>query len=239
MTDTSEFEPEEWKDTRVTVVAGGLQQPIADLVERLAALQVKSLRDIVGESENGYCASVLMLSVLVFESLIARASHLRKMRTTMERSELSALKHLLVLDPAFPADLMKDLTEIYVLRDALAHAHLWFEEIELSERGSLDVTSRSLASGYGDPKHRAHVERSTGRTRRLNLGATPTSIGLLEAAVAMKALGEGIARLVHIDALESAASERRIKYQGQRVQFWGLAKELERMHLAKPERPAS
>ena len=86
MSDNEPWDFEDFGDERVTVYAGALQQPIADLTAALAGTQIKSLRHVVGERENGYCASVVMLSVLVFESLVARASHLRRLRGLGERN---------------------------------------------------------------------------------------------------------------------------------------------------------
>lgn len=239
MSETEDWGPQDdIHDEKVTVVAGGLQQPIADLVAALAKSQIKSVRPIVGERENGYCASVLMLSIFVFESLVGRASHVRKLRTSIGRKfdkiERTSTSYVRVLDPTFPQTLINDLEEIYVLRDALAHGHMWTIGFTIRQHGT-EYTSLKKHEGYGDEKYRAAVDEKTGRTRRLGLNALPSEIGLVEAGTALKKLGEAVEQLVKADALESAASERTIKYNGKNVKFWTLCIELERLWLEKPQ----
>lgn len=239
MSNFDEWGPEDdIHDDKVSVFAGGLGQPIADLVSALAKAQIKSLRRVVGQQENGYCASILMLSVLVFESLVGRASHLRKMKTTIGRKgdkiERTSTSYVRILDPSFPQNLIDELEEIYVLRDALAHGHMWTIAFTIRQHGT-EVTSLKMHEGYGDAKYRAIVDEKTGRTRKLGLAAIPSEIGLAEASTALKKLSEAVAQLVHSGALEFPAARARVRYGGQHVEFWALNNELQRLYLEKPE----
>lgn len=238
MNDADDWGPEDdIKDDRVTVFAGGLLQPIADLIGTLALTPVKSDRSVVGERENGYCISILMLSVLAFESLVGRISHLRKLNLGVDRqqskTESNSHTYLPIVDPSFPAALLEDLTDIYVLRDAIAHGHIWTVEYMI-RRDAIDVTSRSIHPGYGDTKHKLRVDQSTGLTHRLALNALPSEIGLREAATALKTLASCIRRLVDAGAIELPAVQRRVRYNGSLVPFWSLSHELERLWIEKP-----
>lgn len=231
-----DWEPEdEINDDRVTVFAGALAQPIADLIESLSLRQIKSAQDVVGEHENGYCISILVLSVLAFESLAGRVSHLRRRDVGLERQESSTLKFLRKVDPAFPLKLMEDLVDVYLLRDALAHGHIWTVKYTMG-RGGATVTSRERHPGYGDPKHVDRVDGNKGVTKNLGLNVLPSEIGLREASVAMRTLAATIQRLVDIGAVELPAVVRRVKYQGKYIGFWSLADELDRLRELKPKR---
>ncbi len=220
----------------VTVFSGALQQPIADLVAKVADAGIKDLGDLVPEKENGYCAAILMLTVLTFESLVARASHVRRRDTKVERKnnfeERNTISYLRLLDPSFPQTLLDEVEELYVLRDALAHGHVWTLEVVTRPHGQ-EITSRERHGGYGNPAHTRVVDEKTGRTRKLGLNAIPTQIGFPEAAAALTKLSEALQRLVSVNALEPAAVRRNIAYKRKLTDFWTLGSELNRLQVEK------
>ena len=72
-----DFDPNaDFQGDMITVVGSAFHQPIADLIEKLAARKHKSSDGyMVGHFENGYCASIVILLVLAFESYVSRISY--------------------------------------------------------------------------------------------------------------------------------------------------------------------
>ena len=206
----------------ITIVGSAFHQPIADLLERLAARKPTPSNDFMaGNFQNGYCASIVILLVLAFESYVSRMTYHRtkgaaESRKTAPRSTPDYLKHI---DPTFP--FAEELQDIYILRDGLAHGHLWSVDYVLNAGGS-HVKKRELFEGFGDVKMRSRVDLTTGKTRHLGLNVLPTSVGLKEAAVAFRIIAESLHYLINAGFIEQAAVRSAVRYGGKNTQFWSL-----------------
>jgi hypothetical protein len=69
-----------------------------------------------------------------------------------------------------------DIEEAFVLRDALAHNHIWESQIIWDQKGSLGAIAWRLHPGYGNDRFRRVVDQETVRTHRLGLNAYPTRV---------------------------------------------------------------
>lgn len=105
--------------------------PIITLIEKLDELERKVPNEVqTSNMENGYSVGIISLAVFLLESAIGRAQHLDGIQPPMR-----ALDY--VTDSLGQEGLGADLEELFVLRDVIAHNHLWDAEITYGKEGNL------------------------------------------------------------------------------------------------------
>lgn len=218
------FDPSaDFEGDMITVVGSAYHQPIADLIAKLDARMAGASGGYrVGHFENGYCASIIMLVVLAFESYVTRVSYLRFRSHQESRGQgIGALAYLKsVVDAGFPHG--DALADVYIVRDSLAHAHLWSVDYVI-RHDRTDVTRRELFKGYGNKNMATHVDLTTGVTKHLGLRVLPTSVGVKEAAAVFKVIAETLDYLVKAGMIEQPAVRGQVSYGGKLMQFWTLS----------------
>jgi len=130
-----------------------------------------------------------------------------------------AHQYIKQLDPEF--HLLEELQDVYVVRDSLAHGHLWSVDYVI-RHDRTDVTKRELFDGFGDPKMRLRVDLDTGKTKHLGCNVLPTSIGVRDAATVFRVLAMSLDRLVKAGLVEQAAVRGHARYDNKNIQFWSL-----------------
>lgn len=206
----------------ITIIGSAFYQPIADHIGKLAACKPNSpTSPNVGHHENGYCASIVILLVLAFESYVSRMIYLHHRKTGEGRSQEQRQTHRYIqhLDPEFP--LLEELQDVYVVRDSLAHGHLWGVDYVI-RHDRTDVTKRELFEGFGDKKMRQRVDMDTGKTKHMGCNVLPTSIGVRDAATVFRVLAMSLDRLVKVGLIEQAAVRDHARYDSKNIQFWSL-----------------
>lgn len=231
----TEYIDEDWavgdeiRGDEISVFSGGLLEPIGALLERLAVSPPRSHPDSVGERENGHCVAIISLLFLAFESFVGRAGHLRRLNTGEDRDakvHAHTTAFLKALAPDFQEELLLDLAETYVLRDAIAHAHVWSIEYVMRESGT-QVTGMEKHPGYGNKRLDTMADTQTARTMRRSLRVIPSKIGLEEVHAVFKTLRAVLGHLVNAGALETAVIRRGIRYRSHRYfEFWSLDTEI-------------
>jgi len=202
----------------ISIIGSTYCQPIADLLEKL--LQKERIQDSrlhSGYHESGYAASVILLLVAMFESYVARLHHCNREQITA-RSE-DKLKAVDVMGYVFP-DLtgLEELAEVYVVRDALIHSHLWV----------LNVREATRNTSYGDNKFKRRVDEATRRTKNLGLNVVPTSIDREDALKVFNAIWEALLEFKDKDSSTLASSGHQIRFNGEQMPFSKLRDEIEK-----------
>lgn len=163
----------------VSVLYNRLLQPIADLFELMDSSGPRGPNDFqASEPENGYSSAIVVLSVLALESALNRVRHVRN-----ENERVSPIETLRNLRAGELAD---DVEELFVLRDIIAHNHIWQERIRTNNEHKTQLLSAELSSGYGDRKYSKVVDMETRLTRRLKLDVVPIRIHRATAVVVLK-----------------------------------------------------
>jgi len=177
----------------VSVLFVNLLQPIFDLFQLLEQSDPKGLNEVqAGMLENGYAVSVIALSVLVVESALNRTRYVRNER--QRESAVDTLKRL------GAADLANDIEEAFVLRDIVAHNHIWTAAMRWDDNIGMALDSAEKLPAYGDHKFNRVVNSKTRVTRRLHLDTFPnrihraTAIAVLKKTVEVLKFLEGIDR---------------------------------------------
>jgi len=102
----------------VSVLFVNLLQPIFDLFELLEQSDPKGPNEVqAGMLENGYAVSVIVLSALVVDSALNRTRYV--LNEPKRESAVDTLRRLSA------GDLAHEIEEVFVLRDIIAHNHIW------------------------------------------------------------------------------------------------------------------
>ncbi len=156
-------------DIWITCIGDAYKQPIADLVENLHRRYPR-----LSYMEKDYSLPIILLSVAMFESYMARAAYLslspEDRKRIPELFEESVVKGQLKTGYDIFQDLyasypkISEIREVYVLRDALTHNHLW----EYTTDG--EVIRRILG---GNKAYKENVDFDTLTTKTLKLPILP------------------------------------------------------------------
>ena len=188
----------------ISVFGGALVEPVATLLDRLFATPHPGITDVqTGARENGYAVSTCLLLVVMLESFIARA------RMITQNTSLRQIRQpLTFLRSAYPqCPFLGDVDELFVIRDAIAHNHIWHAQFATGRKRWMELPS-------GDHKWQAAVDPDTGTTRRLKLKVQPTMIDRYDVAVV---LDKVLATLGFINGQEGG----RLGIEGLRGHFLG------------------
>jgi len=211
------------KETQVSILGSSYFQPIADLIDRLTARsRPKSNAVRSSNFEHGYAASIVLLLVAMFESYIVRVRYIQ--RAQMPSNLRSALDVLLFFYPRLRH--RKALTDIYVLRDAIFHNHLW--EIEYSWGGSPAMVLHGAARdpAFGDKKYSVRVNPSTRRTRALGLSVVPTRVDHRDARRVFETVWKTLLFLESKNRNQCYVSHLHVRFRSKTVLFGDLVAHL-------------
>lgn len=203
----------------ITVVGTSYFQPIADLIENLLKKTAPAPHPM-GTScrENGYSASLVVLSVALLESFVSRLKFLRI-------DEISSGKSI----PDQLADLFADLPnknaleEIFMLRNIVVHNHVWHLDLT-------DIDS-NVAPTLATPKelkfqtsktYDTIVDISTKRTRTLHLNASPTAVDRNDVGRVLEVVWETLIFMNEKNFGHTPLAGQTIWFRGRFAQFGDL-----------------
>lgn len=176
----------------VSVLFVNLLQPVFDLFGLLDRCDPQGPNEVqAGSLENGYAVSVTVLATLIVESAVNRTRYVRAEH--QRESAVATLKRL------GAGDLGSDIEEVFVLRDAIAHNHIWIAATRWDDKGGMALDSAKKFAEYGDQKFRSVVDPATRLTRRLQLDVFPNRIHRGTAVVVLKKVVEALRFLEALD----------------------------------------
>ena len=159
-------------DQLVTIVGSSFFQPITDLLARLMGQPKPASSDVQTSShENGYCASLVLLLVAMLESYVMRVRYINRDRFSIKR--ISVVEYLRQLYSDYQRE--NELIEIFVVRDVIAHNHLWEIDFAWSEDSVMTFLQAEKESTAGDKKYKKVVNEQK-RTNALELSILPTKV---------------------------------------------------------------
>lgn len=153
----------------ITILAGNYMQPLGILIERLVAKRREGLKDIkANEHETDWAISSILIAVVMFEGWLMRV---RYDLGANAPNEHQALAFYDALRQTYP---LPDVTEAFVMRDIVAHSHLWTVTFAWDDSGHSLVGSNLMTGG--DKKYKRVVDSTTGLTIGHQLHANPKLI---------------------------------------------------------------
>jgi len=211
----------------VSVIGMSSFQPLLSLVEVLESREANEPNVVQASAwENGYSCSIVVLSVLLLESAINRTHYLRE-----RQGKFQAVEYFtgLVSDPAISPpdpDLAVHVAEVFALRDAVVHNHLWESKIFEDDDFSLKFAARPrLIPGYGRSRM-PEVKNYAGRSHCLKLNLIPSKIWRREAYIVLKTVGRALKKLESMDRNYFYFSFRSFKFRGRNMRFLDVLDEI-------------
>jgi hypothetical protein len=209
-------------DTIVSVIGSQYLQPIADLLG--AFLKRKPPKsDTVGSAyyEGAYVVSILLLLVAVVESMAARDRHFN--------ANAPARKHTAV--PEYMKELYRyrgyaRLSELYVIRDAIFHNHIWVLQILTRASGTRKLLSANRVYWSGNDRLTQRLNSRTFRTKLLRLNAIPSRMDRKDLLKAFDVAISSLRFLEQRGAKPVQILRTIIGFQGARIPFSQLRQEL-------------
>lgn len=197
----------------VSILGSGYFQPIADLIERSLKWPVTKRGSVNAlYYDNIYATSVILLMVATLESYATRLRYFH--RTVAPGQRLTVANYIKRVFPGFR--LQKAVTEVFVLRDAIFHNHLW--EIDFTWR-PMTLRSATLLPHLEDGKFKAAVNHRTRRTRNLRLHLVPTQVTRRDALKVIDVVWKALLFLEGKDRRYCYVSDEHVPFRGKMVLF--------------------
>lgn len=214
----------------ISCLATNFKQPIAVLVKRLLAVQLPDFPDEPPRSsEVDYANSLIVLLVLQFETWISRARHFDKRTHAKKNNEAYVLPWMKLLNDPKLQPIIDRLSEIYFLRDAIVHNHIWtYTQSWIQGRAHysnfhLDLTWQSKPKKFNDIVNGKLPLLSFPRTKKLNLIVVPTFVGRREVAAVFKTVKDALRILDELGYVKIVPKTPHVCFEKQlSYPFWSL-----------------
>ena len=227
----------------ISCLASNYKQPIAVLVERLLALQLpESPDDKPREPEVDYATTLVVLLVLQFEAWVSRARHFDGRTHITKDNKEHVLPWLKSLNDPSLKQIIDRLTEIYFLRDAIVHNHIW-TYTQSWVQGNAHYSNFAFDFTWqGRPNKFSNIVKgnlplsSYPRTKLLNLMVVPGFVGRKEVALIFKTVKDALKLLDELGYLEIAPKVPYVRFDGKlSFPFWSLIGRIQKSYIGKSE----
>lgn len=209
----------------ITAVFTGFLQPITDLCDLMLRLHCDEPNEVqAAPMENGYARSIIALTAFLFEGACGRARYIASLPSCCpvcgQKKRWSAADTVREFGEIALADKIE---EIFVVRHAIAHAHLWKAKVSDDLR-FIELPTR--LPGYGDKNFDKLVDPKSRTTRTLNLDVFPPRIHHGTAIIALKECVEALESLESKHEAFLKLALRHVQFRGKFVMFYRWVREL-------------
>lgn len=204
------------KDDLVTIVGSSYFEPISVLLEELEKHDKAQSNEVQsGYYVNGFSSSICILSVVCLESYVMRVKYINK-ATQKDIDKTSVPAYLTKLYPDFPFE--QELNEVHVVRDVLAHNHLWEVSFSWDEQKGM-VHNESNKRSSGDNKYKQYVDSNTNRTSKLGLNVSPIKIDVSDAKTVIQTVWKILLFLEGKNRNQCYVSHLSVKHKRKMMRF--------------------
>ena len=225
----------------ISCLASNYKQPIAFLVERLLTFDFPESPDgKPRESEVDYAATLVVLLVLQFEAWLSRARHFDGRVVVIESNKKKyALSWMESLNDPSLKPIIARLEEIYFLRDAIVHNHIWTYEQTWSQ-GKADYSNFDIDLRWQSrPKKFSNIVKGKlplstfPRTNLLNLMVVPGFIGRKEVASIFKTVKDALKLLDELGHLKIVPKVPYVRFGGVSCPLWSLISRIQETYIGQ------
>lgn len=207
------------KHQLVTIIGPAYFRPIADLLDKLTATAAQEENQVqAGYSENGYSASVCILSVVCLESFIMRVRYINRGQFPIGRESVHEYLRRIYAD----FDMLDELSEVFIVRDALVHNHLWEIDYSLDDDLGRKLINAQKEHSCGDHKYNKHVDLTSQKTTRLGLNVNPSRIGKKDAYKVLKTMWNALLFLESKNRNQCNVSIAHVRFRDKMMNFGEL-----------------
>lgn len=227
-------------ETYISCLASNFKQPIADLVDRLLKIQLPDrVDDPPRTPEVDYATTLVVLLVLTFEAWASRARFFDGTRRTI-REKKSVLPWLRSLADPKLEPIVKSLHEIYFLRDAIVHNHIWTYSQSVS-RGRAQYSNFDLDLSWQSESRKVNNMvsgrlplQTLPRSKRLNLTVVPSFVGRRDVAIVFKVVKDALKLLDALGYVKVLPALPYVRFRAQlSFPFWRLIGVIQKSYIAK------
>lgn len=135
-------------ETHVSIIGVSLIRPILTLVETLESEKPVAPKEVkTGDRENGYSCAIAAIAVFLLESALNRTHYVRD----EDAKRFNPTEYFVKISPN--PKLAADVEEVFAVRDAIVHNHLWKANTFWDANGSLKFKEPpQLHKAYGSPR---------------------------------------------------------------------------------------
>ena len=200
----------------ITCIGDSYIDPILTLYEELDKNTSNYINEINSSYiVNGYSVSIVILSVLMIDSILNRIRYLK--------NDQSKIKNLDFFKSEFNnKKLSEKLTEIYVLRDIIAHNHIFEIEYDYDQNHNFIIKNTSLLKTYGDKKYSDNIDKTHLCTKILKLNINPIKIDKSDVLKVFNVLKELFEFLEHKDIRYFPLSHWHFYYKNKWLNFYQI-----------------
>lgn len=156
-------------DQIISVIGSQYFQPISDLLAALLKRDLPRSDEVSsGYYEGAYVVSIILLFVAAVESMAARDRHFN--RNAPARGHISVPDYM---KRVYRYRGYARLSELYVVRDAIFHNHVWVLDFLTYESGSRKLMSANRVEWSGNDRLKERINPRTRRTKLLRLNVIP------------------------------------------------------------------
>ena len=198
-------------ENHVSVIGVSLIRPILTLIETLESQPPVKPNDVkTGDRENGYSCAIVALAVFLLESTLNRTRYVRG----EDGKRISSTEYFTKISP--DPELAADVEEVFAVRDAIVHNHLWKARTFWDANGSLKFKEPpQLLEGYGDGRLRRVMNPSSRVSYRLGLNLFPERIWRGDAYIILKTVGRALEKLERMKREYFYISAMHFQFRGQ------------------------
>ena len=181
-----------------------------NLLEELESTTATEPNEVqTGSQENGYSCAIVILAVLLLESALNRTRFIRNDNASEHRAASAYFAHI-----SSDRELAESITEVFALRDAIAHNHLWKADVYWDDAGKLRFGSPpKLLEGYGDKRLHRVMDSDTRRSHILGLDLFPPRIWRRDAYLTLNVVFKALEALEEMDRNYFYISPQHFMYQ--------------------------
>jgi len=213
----------------ISIIGSQYFTPIADLVFQLTACFTVR-RDSVGTQfdAGGYAAAIILLLVGALESFVARDRHFNKKQPKQ--------RHIAV--PEYMKEIYryrgyKRLSELFLVRDAIIHSHVWVIKCALPRRGGRRLLSASRKSWSGNDRLEQRLNPKTYRTKLLRFNAIPSCMDGTDVVKTFEVVFAALRFLEKRGSNPVPLLSLSVEHRGELVRFESMPKLLESRLLSE------
>lgn len=187
----------------ISVIATNFKQPIAVLADCLRRVPARAASASLPTAvERDYSTTLVLLVVVMFEAYLGRVRHFDQ---HTPRGRQSGYQYFERLPGRRSKKLLQRIEECFVLRDVIAHGHVWVEQHCWTQGNASFLDSATLDLRlYGDRRYLSrvrakvidaphrHIRSASPRTKTLGLHVEPTAIDRKDVRRVLHAVVDGL-----------------------------------------------
>jgi hypothetical protein len=203
-------------DSMVAIEGSSYFGPISVLLEKLEKYVSSGSGEVrTDNAVNGFACSICLLAVACLESYIIKIRSADKSAQSLINREPHS-NYMRKLYQDFP--FVKELVEIYMLRDMIVHNDLWKTSCYWYDEDGL--TSQEINNGSDrDVKYGRFVDADSGKTKSLCLNISPMKVDASDASKMLHTVWNTLIFLEKKNSVQCHVSHLTVRYKSKMVKF--------------------